>query len=100
MLALVGPSGCGKSSLLNAAVVPLLDRDPAWLTVTRLVPGSDPLPELARVLAVAANRWGLGWLASDIRSVLEGRTDGLRQVADDLLAAGPAAYQRLLVPID
>jgi hypothetical protein len=28
MLALVGPSGCGKSSLVHAAVVPLLDRDP------------------------------------------------------------------------
>lgn len=59
MLAIVGPSGCGKSSLLNAAVVPLLGSDPAWLTVPRLVPGSDPLPELARVLASTANRLGL-----------------------------------------
>ncbi|MDQ3762669.1 MAG: TIR domain-containing protein [Actinomycetota bacterium] len=100
MLALVGPSGCGKSSLLNAAVGPLLDSDPAWLTVPRLVPGSDPLPQLARVLAVTANRVGLGRSASDVRGLLEGGTDGLRRVADDLLAAGPATHQRLLVPID
>jgi hypothetical protein len=47
LLAIAGPSGCGKSSLLNAAVVPLVDSDPAWLTVAlRLVPGTDPLPEL------------------------------------------------------
>ena len=101
MLAIVGPSGCGKSSLLNAAVVPLLDSDPAWLTVApRLVPGSDPLPELARALAATANRLGMGWSASDVRGVLEAGTDGLRRVADDLLAAGPAPHQRLLVSID
>ncbi|HEX2263854.1 MAG TPA: TIR domain-containing protein, partial [Pseudonocardiaceae bacterium] len=100
MLAVVGPSGCGKSSLLNAAVVPRLNSDPAWLTVPRLVPGSDPLPELARALAGMANRWGLGWSASDVRGRLEGDTDGLWCMADDLLAASPAAHQRLLVPID
>lgn len=100
VLALVGSSGCGKSSLLNAAVVPLLDNDPAWLTVPRLVPGSDPVPELARVLALTASRVGLEWSASEVRGVLEGGTDGLRRIADDLLAAGPARRQRLLVAID
>ncbi|MDQ3765494.1 MAG: TIR domain-containing protein, partial [Actinomycetota bacterium] len=59
MLAIVGPSGCGKSSLLSAAVIPLLEGDPAWLTVPTLVPGTDPLPELARALAITANRLGL-----------------------------------------
>ncbi|MGH3869316.1 MAG: TIR domain-containing protein, partial [Pseudonocardiaceae bacterium] len=100
MLAIVGPSGCGKSSLLNAAVVPLLDSDPAWLTVPRLVPGSDPLSELARALAATSARLELGWAASDVRGVLEGGTDGLRRVADDLLAAGSATHQGLLVSID
>jgi WD40 repeat protein len=101
MLAIVGPSGCGKSSLVSAAVVPLLDSDPAWLTVApRLVPGTDPLPELARALAATANRVGMGWSASDVRGVLEGGADGLRRVADDLLAAGPVPHQRLLVSID
>ena len=100
VLAIVGPSGCGKSSLLNAAVVPLVGSDPVWLTVPGLVPGSDPLPELARGLAVMATRVGLGWSADDVRSRLEAGADGLRRVADDLLAAGPGAHQRLLVPID
>ncbi|MGH3888811.1 MAG: TIR domain-containing protein, partial [Pseudonocardiaceae bacterium] len=101
MLAIVGPSGCGKSSLLNAAVVPLLNSDPAWLTVPSLVPGTDPLPELARALAATATRLELSWSASDVRGRLEAGTDGLRRVADDLLAAGPSTHQRrLLVSID
>ncbi|MGH3799613.1 MAG: TIR domain-containing protein, partial [Pseudonocardiaceae bacterium] len=100
MLVVVGPSGCGKSSLLKAAVVPLLASDPACLTVPRLVPGSDPLPELARALAATAGRLGLGWSASDVRGVFEGGTDGLRRLADDLLAAGLGIHQRLLVSID
>jgi type II secretory pathway predicted ATPase ExeA len=101
ILVIVGPSGCGKSSLLNAAVTPLLDRDPAWLVVPSLAPGTDPVPELARALAATANRVGLVWSASDVRGRLEGGTDGLRRVADDLLAAGPATHQRrLLVTVD
>ncbi|MGH3710216.1 MAG: TIR domain-containing protein, partial [Pseudonocardiaceae bacterium] len=101
LLAIVGPSGCGKSSLLNAAVVPLLDRDPTWLTVPSLVPGTDPLPELARALAAIATQLELGWSASDVRTRLEAGSDGLRRVADDLLAAGPGTSQRrLLVSID
>ncbi|MGH3885280.1 MAG: TIR domain-containing protein [Pseudonocardiaceae bacterium] len=101
MLAIVGPSGCGKSSLLNAAVAPLLDSDPAWLTVPTLVPGTDPLPELARALAATATGLELGWSASDVRGRLEAGADGLRRVADDLLAARPGTQQRrLLVMVD
>ncbi len=101
MLAIVGPSGCGKSSLLNAAVAPLLGSDPAWLMVPTLVPGTDPLPELARTLAATAHRLELGWSANDVRGRLDAGTDGLRRVADDLLAARPGTQQRrLLVMID
>jgi WD40 repeat protein len=101
MLALVGPSGCGKSSLLNAGVVPLLEGDPAWLVVPSLVPGSDPLPELARALAITANRLELGWSASEVRGNLDAGTDGLRRVADDLLAASAGTPQRrLLILLD
>ncbi len=101
MLAIVGPSGCGKSSLLNAGIMPLLDSDPAWLTVPTLVPGIDPLPELARALAATATRLELSWSASDIRDRLEAGTDGLRRVADDLLAGRPGTQQRrLLVTVD
>ncbi|MGH3814838.1 MAG: hypothetical protein ACRDUV_20730, partial [Pseudonocardiaceae bacterium] len=78
-----------------------LDSDPAWLTVPTLVPGTDPLPELARALATTANHHELGWSASDVRDRLETGTDGLRRVADDLLAAGPGMQQRrLLVTLD
>jgi hypothetical protein len=56
---IVGPSGCGKSSLLHAGVVPLLEGDSAWLVVPSLVPGRDPVPELARVLAITGTRLGL-----------------------------------------
>jgi type II secretory pathway predicted ATPase ExeA len=101
MLALVGPSGCGKSSVLNAAVAPLLGGDPAWLMVPTLVPGTDPLPELARTLAATAARLELSWSAGDVRGRLEAGTDGLRRVADGLLAAGPGTHQRrLLVMFD
>ncbi|MEO7196760.1 MAG: TIR domain-containing protein [Pseudonocardiaceae bacterium] len=97
MLAIVGPSGCGKSSLLNAAVAPLLSGDPAWLAVPTLLPGTDPLPELARALAITANRLELGWSAGEVRSRLEAGTDGLRRVADDLLARAPGTHQRRLL---
>jgi hypothetical protein len=101
ILAIVGPSGCGKSSLLNAGVVPLLGSDPAWLAVPTLVPGTDPVPELARALAATAIRLGMGWSASDVRDRLEAGADGLRRVADDLLAARPGTQQRrLLVTVD
>ena len=100
VLALVGPSGCGKSSLLNAALVPLLESDPMWLTTPSLAPGPDPLPGLARVLAVKGTRMGLGWSASAVRSELEAGAHGLQHVADDLLAASSTDPRRLLIPID
>jgi WD40 repeat protein len=100
LLAIVGPSGCGKSSLLKAAVVPLLEGDPTWLTVPPVVPGTDPFTELARVLAVVSQQLGLNWLASDVRGRLDADSDGLHRVANDLLAASAAAHRRLLVPID
>ncbi|MGH3720885.1 MAG: hypothetical protein ACRDRI_18960 [Pseudonocardiaceae bacterium] len=101
MLAIVGPSGCGKSSLLNAGVTPLLAGDPEWLVVPRLVPGSEPVPELARALAITANGLGLDWSAGDVRSKLDAGTDGLRRVADDLLVAGSGTHpRRLVVTVD
>ncbi|TJZ42887.1 hypothetical protein FCH28_33980 [Streptomyces piniterrae] len=51
---LVGASGAGKSSLLNAGLVPALekgalaDEDGRQREVLQLVPGGDPLGELAR----------------------------------------------------
>jgi WD40 repeat protein len=79
----------------------LLASDPAWLMAPSLLPGTDPLPELARALAATGNRLGLDWSANDVRGRLEAGTDGLRRVADDFLAAGPATHQRrVLVTVD
>jgi ABC-type lipoprotein export system ATPase subunit len=101
ILIIVGASGSGKSSLLNAGVIPLLEQDPAWLVMPALMPGTDPVPELARVLAATAHRAGLTWSSTDVRGRLEDGIDGLRRIADDLLAAGPIGHQRrLLVTVD
>ncbi len=67
LVMLVGASGAGKSSLLNAGLVPelqngaLSDEEAPAGQVSQLVPGSDPLAELARHIpeladAVAASR--------------------------------------------
>lgn len=55
LLAVVGPSGSGKSSLVLAGLLPALKKDAAaggvqWQVAPRLVPGSDPLANLARAL--------------------------------------------------
>jgi WD40 repeat protein len=47
-----------------------------------------------------AHRLGLEWSASEIRDRLEAGSEGLRRVADELLATGPTTHQQLLVSID
>lgn len=56
LLAVVGPSGSGKSSAVLAGLVPTLQRgalpgSEAWRILPRMVPGSHPLSNLARLLA-------------------------------------------------
>jgi hypothetical protein len=60
LLVVYGPSGSGKSSLVRAGLVPELARRPpggrAQARIALLVPGSQPLQELAGVLArIATN---------------------------------------------
>jgi hypothetical protein len=51
-IAVVGPSGSGKSSLVRAGLLPRLSRLPdRWVLVPRLVPGNQPVRQLARSLA-------------------------------------------------
>ena len=58
LLTVVGPSGSGKSSLVLAGLIPAL-KDGAlpgseqWYYTPRIVPGSDPLSNLARLLETA-----------------------------------------------
>mgnify|MGYP001218884101 CR=1 FL=1 len=56
LLAVVGPSGSGKSSLVLAGLLPALKSGAVrgsakWRYLPRMVPGSDPLHNLARTLA-------------------------------------------------
>jgi len=59
LLAVIGPSGSGKSSLVRAGVLPrlregALPNSGAWKLLPPIVPGSEPLTSLARVLAPGA----------------------------------------------
>jgi energy-coupling factor transporter ATP-binding protein EcfA2 len=100
VLAIVGPSGCGKSSLLRAAVLPLFTGDAAWVVAPIVVPGVDPVRELAVSLATTGRRLGCGWTPSEVRDRLEA-TGGLVRVVDELLGQGPIVHnRRLLLPID
>ena len=61
LVALVGPSGSGKSSLMLAGVAPALQGgtlpgSERWLQSGRIVPGSDPLRNLAGALARASGQ--------------------------------------------
>jgi energy-coupling factor transporter ATP-binding protein EcfA2 len=63
LVAVVGPSGSGKSSLVLAGLIPLLKRgalpgdaqtpsSTAWRYLDRLVPGSEPLTNLAHAFQI------------------------------------------------
>lgn len=63
LASVVGPSGSGKSSLVLACVIPLLkagalEGSSSWRYLPRMVPGSNPLANLARLLAAAASEGG------------------------------------------
>ena len=56
LLAVVGPSGSGKSSAVLAGLIPALQRgalpgSAEWRVLPRMVPGSHPLANLARLIA-------------------------------------------------
>ena len=66
-LALIGPSGSGKSSLVLAGLIPALKEGTLpgsqnWKYYDRMVPGSDPLANLAQILkpsTITADEWRL-----------------------------------------
>src|SRR5262249_30040953 len=49
-LALVGPSGSGKSSVVFAGIVPILLREGKLRRSLRVVPGTDPISNLAHAI--------------------------------------------------
>jgi WD40 repeat protein/energy-coupling factor transporter ATP-binding protein EcfA2 len=96
VLLVVGPSGCGKSSLVRAGLLHVMASEPAWWTLSPMLPGADPVAVLARELAVAARRSNLGWTVDHVHHRLA--EQGLAGVVDELLLAARA--RRLLVVVD
>jgi WD40 repeat protein len=98
ILAIVGPSGCGKSSLVRAGVLPRIAGERFWLTIPPIVPGTDPVGNLARAIAAATRDRQIPF---DVRSLRTDLHDGLSGVATDLLIAAKADNQcKLLVVVD
>jgi hypothetical protein len=53
-VAIIGPSGSGKSSLLRAGLLPRLERFPErWVVLPPLLPGREPVKNLARAFVQA-----------------------------------------------
>lgn len=98
-LLVVGPSGCGKSSLVRAGLLPILASEPEWWTLQPIMPGTDPVTELARELAATAQRLGLSWTGSQVHRRLDG--EGLTGPVEELLMVTPGKLAgRLLVVVD
>ena len=104
LLVLLGASGAGKSSLLRAGVLPRLRRSGrGWLVVPPFRPQGQPCQELARALALAADR-GADW--RDLhRSLVEADSSEslpavLAQIASDLRMSAAANEAHILLSID
>lgn len=92
LVAVVGPSGSGKSSLVLAGLLPLLKQgalagegalpgSATWRYLPRLVPGSEPLANLAAILQPAK---GSPALDLTLAAQVVFAPDGLRRTADYL----------------
>lgn len=111
LLVVVGPSGSGKSSLVLAGLLPALKggaipatvTSPAsheWRYLPRLVPGSDPLGNLARAVQPAKTT---GTLDINVTAKFAFAADGFRREATfllDLLNGPPAPSPPLTVEGD
>ncbi|MGD9702437.1 MAG: BTAD domain-containing putative transcriptional regulator [Acidimicrobiia bacterium] len=95
LLIVVGPSGSGKSSVVKAGLLPALaggavQGSDSWL-VTELVPGREPLEQLAAALGrVASNE------LPDVVGALLSESRSLSAVVDELAPGNPG----VLIVID
>src|SRR5262249_14918379 len=101
VVTVVGPAGCGKSSLVRAGLVPVMAAEVGWWVLDAVVPGVGLVAALARELAAASVRLGVGWRVDAVRARLADAT-GLDDLADELLvaASGQHRYRRLLLVVD
>ncbi len=99
ILTVVGASGCGKSSLVRAGVLPRIAGEDFWLPLPPIVPGRDPVGNLARAMATVSKDRRIPFDVTALRTNL--LRDGLNAVATDfLIAAGADDQCKLLVVID
>jgi hypothetical protein len=99
ILTVEGPSGCGKSSLVRAGVLPRIADENYWLTLTPIIPGTDPQGNLERSIAQLVSDRGIDVQPNDIPTALS--HEGLKKVANKLLlAAGATSEGKLLIVID
>ncbi len=99
ILTVVGPSGCGKSSLIRAGVLPRIAGQDDWLPLAPILPGVDPLGNLARAMAAVIRERHIRFDAASLRKDL--LREGLKAAATDLLlAAGADSQCKLLIVID
>jgi WD40 repeat protein/class 3 adenylate cyclase len=98
-LAVVGPSGSGKSSVVRAGLLPALRRgvlpgSERWV-ILELIPGSQPLAELAAGLGRTFNGDAEALLAD-----LSADEQGLLRVTTRLLQTAPGQPPELVLVVD
>jgi WD40 repeat protein/energy-coupling factor transporter ATP-binding protein EcfA2 len=99
-VAIVGPSGSGKSSLLHAGLLPRLQRQPErWIVLPPLVPGRQPMRNLARALAETFASAGDARPLDELEASLRRGAPTLVELAMQLTARR-AGQQHVLVVID
>jgi WD40 repeat protein/energy-coupling factor transporter ATP-binding protein EcfA2 len=99
VLLVVGPSGCGKSSLVRAGLLLAVAEELRWRTLEPMLPGTDPVAALVRVLSTARKEAGLEWEPGVVRRQL--LEMGLATVADGLLRTVQGAPDhKLLLVVD
>jgi WD40 repeat protein/energy-coupling factor transporter ATP-binding protein EcfA2 len=100
VVAIVGPSGSGKSSLLNAGLLPRLNRrDSQWIVVPTMLPGRHPVAALAQSLAGAYQQLGVTRDWADIKTAISSKNGALRGVVQDLVDRANDR-SRVLIVID
>jgi WD40 repeat protein len=98
VVAIIGPSGSGKSSLLNAGLLPRLNRrDSPWIVVPAMFPGRNPVAALARSLARAYQQLGVTRDWVDIETAISNGNGALRRVVQDLVDRANDRSRVLLV---
>ena len=106
-IAIVGPSGSGKSSLLQAGLLPRLDRqDRRWVRLPTLRPdrrsATSPLDLLARGLSRRFEERGWSRTAEEILTVLRATPEGMVSLCAELAQQDPEDLEQpgVLLPIN